>query len=114
MSKDLLKSVFGHDGFRDGQSKIVDAVIAGKDVLAIMPTGGGKSLCFQLPALALDGITLVVSPLIALMRDQVSALQALGVNAGALTSGNTDEEIETVFNALEQGQLKLLYIAQKG
>ena len=111
MSKDLLKSVFGHDGFRDGQSKIVDAVIAGKDVLAIMPTGGGKSLCFQLPALALDGITLVVSPLIALMRDQVSALQALGVNAGALTSGNTDEEIETVFNALEQGQLKLLYIA---
>ena len=111
MSTDLLKSVFGHDGFRDGQSKIVDAVIAGKDVLAIMPTGGGKSLCFQLPALALDGITLVVSPLIALMRDQVSALQALGVNAGALTSGNTDEEIETVFNALEEGQLKLLYIA---
>ena len=76
-----------------------------------MPTGGGKSLCFQLPALTLKGIVLVVSPLIALMRDQVSALKALGVNAGALTSGNTNDETETVFNDLENGNLKLLYIA---
>ena len=67
MPADLLKSVFGHDAFRDGQSEIVDAVVAGDDVLAIMPTGGGKSLCFQLPALASEGVTLVVSPLIALM-----------------------------------------------
>lgn len=111
MPADLLKSVFGHDAFRDGQSEIVDAVVAGDDVLAIMPTGGGKSLCFQLPALASEGVTLVVSPLIALMRDQVSALQSLGVNAGALTSGNTEEETETVFQALENNQLKLLYVA---
>jgi ATP-dependent DNA helicase RecQ len=111
MPADLLKSVFGHDKYRDGQSQIVDAVAAGKDVLAIMPTGGGKSLCFQLPALARDGVALVVSPLIALMRDQVAALQALGIKAGALTSGNTDEETEAVFEALEQGELKLLYIA---
>ncbi|MDB2708120.1 DNA helicase RecQ [Amylibacter sp.] len=111
MPKDLLKSVFGHDQYRDGQSEIVNAIIAGKDVLAIMPTGGGKSLCFQLPGIKLNGIVLVVSPLIALMRDQVSALKALGVNAGALTSGNTDNETEEVFNALENGQLKLLYIA---
>ena len=111
MPKDLLKSVFGHDHYRDGQSEIVNAIISGKDVLAIMPTGGGKSLCFQLPALTLKGIVLVVSPLIALMRDQVSALKALGVNAGALTSGNTNEETETVFNDLENGNLKLLYIA---
>ena len=111
MPKDLLKTVFGHDHYRDGQSEIVNAIISGKDVLAIMPTGGGKSLCFQLPALTLKGIVLVVSPLIALMRDQVSALKALGVNAGALTSGNTNEETETVFNDLENGNLKLLYIA---
>ena len=111
MPKDLLKSVFGHDHYRDGQSEIVNAIISGKDVLAIMPTGGGKSLCYQLPALTLKGIVLVVSPLIALMRDQVSALKALGVNAGALTSGNTNDETETVFNDLENGNLKLLYIA---
>ena len=111
MPKDLLKLVFGHDHYRNGQSEIVDAIIAGKDVLAIMPTGGGKSLCFQLPALKLDGVVLVVSPLIALMRDQVAALKALGVNAGALTSGNTDDETDDVFNALEEGNLKLLYIA---
>ena len=111
MPKDLLKTVFGHDHYRDGQSEIVNAIISGKDVLAIMPTGGGNSLCFQLPALTLKGIVLVVSPLIALMRDQVSALKALGVNAGALTSGNTNEETETVFNDLENGNLKLLYIA---
>ena len=111
MPKDLLKTVFGHDHYRDGQSEIVNAIISGKDVLAIMPTGGGKSLCFQLPALTLKGIVLVVSPLIALMRDQVSALKALGVNAGAITSGNTNDETETVFNDLENGNLKLLYIA---
>ena len=111
MPKDLLKSVFGHDHYRDGQSEIVNAIISGKDVLAIIPTGAGKSLCFQLPALTLKGIVLVVSPLIALMRDQVSALKALGVNAGALTSGNTNDETETVFNDLENDNLKLLYIA---
>ena len=111
MPKDLLKTVFGHDHYRDGQSEIVNAIISGKDVLAIMPTGGGKSLCFQLPALTLKGIVLVVSPLLALMRAQVSALKALGVNAGALTSGNTNDETETVFNDLENGNLKLLYIA---
>ena len=111
MPADLLKSVFGHDAYRDGQSEIVEAVANGRDVLAIMPTGGGKSLCFQLPALAFDGVALVISPLIALMRDQVSALQALGVNAGALTSGNTEEETEQVFQALDDGVLKLLYVA---
>ena len=85
MPKDLLKTVFGHDHYRDGQSEIVNAIISGKDVLAIMPTGGGKSLCFQLPALMGKGLTLVISPLIALMRDQVRGLQAVGVAAGAIT-----------------------------
>ncbi|TNE69587.1 MAG: DNA helicase RecQ [Rhodobacteraceae bacterium] len=107
----LLSSVFGFDDFRPGQAEIVEAVVAGRDVLAIMPTGGGKSLCFQLPALVRDGLTVVISPLIALMRDQVQGLQAAGVAAGALTSGNTEEENDAVFNALSQGELKLLYMA---
>ena len=107
----LLSSVFGFDSFRPGQEAIVDAVNAGEDVLAIMPTGGGKSLCFQLPALCRDGVTVVISPLIALMRDQVRALREAGVAAGSLTSGNTEEETEEVFQALDAGRLKLLYMA---
>lgn len=107
----LLQDVFGFDAFRPGQAEIVDAVAAGDNVLAIMPTGGGKSLCFQLPALMRSGVTLVISPLIALMRDQVRALQAAGVAAGTLTSGNTQEETDAVWRDLEAGTLKLLYMA---
>lgn len=107
----LLRQVFGFDGFRPGQEEIVDAVAAGRDVLAIMPTGGGKSLCFQLPALMRDGLTVVISPLIALMRDQVRALTAAGVSAAALTSGNSDEENNEVIRALNARELRLLYIA---
>ena len=107
----LLASVFGFSSFRLGQGEIVAAVTAGQNTLAIMPTGGGKSLCFQLPALLRGGVTLVISPLIALMRDQVRALREAGVEAGALTSGNTDEETEEVFRALDEGRLKLLYMA---
>ena len=107
----LLRKVFGFDSFRPGQQEIVDAVVAGEPVLAIMPTGGGKSLCFQLPALARSGLTLVISPLIALMRDQVRALQAAGVCAGALTSANSQEESEEVLAALRDERLRLLYLA---
>ncbi len=110
-SAPLLRDVFGFDAFRPGQEEIVDAVTAGENVLAIMPTGGGKSLCFQLPALLRDGVTVVISPLIALMRDQVRGLQEAGVEAGALTSGNTPEETNAVWEALEAGRLKLLYMA---
>jgi ATP-dependent DNA helicase RecQ len=108
---DLLQSVFGFDAFRPGQAEIVEAVTAGENTLAIMPTGGGKSLCFQLPALLRDGVTVVISPLIALMRDQVRSLQAVGVEAGALTSGNTESETDAVFAAIAEGRLKLLYMA---
>ncbi|MEW9918110.1 DNA helicase RecQ [Marimonas sp. MJW-29] len=107
----LLSDVFGFDAFRPGQQEIVEAVTANENVLAIMPTGGGKSLCFQLPAMMRDGVTVVISPLIALMRDQVRSLQEAGVGAGALTSGNTPEETDAVWEGLEAGTLKLLYMA---
>jgi ATP-dependent DNA helicase RecQ len=107
----LLRDVFGFDGFRPGQAAIVDAVTAGRDVLAIMPTGGGKSLCFQLPALLRPGLTVVISPLIALMRDQVRALRAAGVAAYALSSGHTDEEQYEAREALADRKAKLLYLA---
>ena len=107
----LLRDIFGFDGFRPGQQEIVEAVTEGKNTLAIMPTGGGKSLCFQLPALVRDGVTVVISPLIALMRDQVRGLKEAGVVAGALTSGNTEEETDEVWRNLENGTLKLLYMA---
>ena len=108
---ELLHQIFGFSGFRPGQEEIVLAVLAGRNTLAIMPTGGGKSLCFQLPALCRDGVTVVISPLIALMRDQVRALRAAGVEAGALTSANTEAETEEVFSAIGAGRLKLLYLA---
>ncbi|MGG7643202.1 DNA helicase RecQ [Rhodovulum sp. YNF3179] len=109
--REMLSSVFGFSDFRPGQAEIVAAVTQGRDTLAIMPTGGGKSLCYQLPALCRGGVTVVISPLIALMRDQVRALREAGVAAGALTSGNTEEETEAVHAALEAGELKLLYMA---
>ena len=103
----VLSDVFGFDAFRPGQEDIVEAVTRGDNVLAIMPTGGGKSLCYQLPALIRGGVTVVISPLIALMRDQVRALREAGVEAGALTSGNTEEETAQVWDATDAGRLKL-------
>ena len=108
---DILSEVFGHTGFRPLQEDIVAAVTAGQDTLAILPTGGGKSLCFQLPALLRPGLTVVISPLIALMRDQLRALKEQGVAAGALTSANTEEETAEVWAGLESGGLKILYMA---
>src|SRR2546430_2499989 len=88
----LLHSVFGFSAFRPGQEEIVRAVLEGENVLAVMPTGSGKSLCYQLPALTRPGLTVVISPLIALMRDQVRALAAAGVVAGSLNSSNEPDE----------------------
>ncbi|MEM6679403.1 MAG: RecQ family ATP-dependent DNA helicase, partial [Pseudomonadota bacterium] len=106
-----LAEVFGFAGFRPGQREIVEAMGVGEEVLAIMPTGGGKSLCYQLPAITAEGITLVISPLLALMEDQVSALRAAGVEAGALTSATPDDERERIFDAIDAGRLRLLYVA---
>ena len=107
----LLKSTFGYDRFRPGQSEIVAALLAGEKVLAVMPTGSGKSLCYQLPALATESLTVVVSPLIALMRDQVSALLLNGVAAGTLNSATPRADAAETHRQLRQGRLRLLYIS---
>jgi ATP-dependent DNA helicase RecQ len=106
-----LKSVFGYDTFRPGQSEIIAAVLAGRDVLAIMPTGSGKSLCYQLPAILDGGLTVVVSPLIALMRDQVGQMASLGVEAATLNSHNDPRENDAAWEALEAGTLRLLFVS---
>lgn len=107
----LLHSVFGFGAFRPGQEEIVGAILRGENVLAVMPTGSGKSLCYQLPAIVRGGVTLVVSPLIALMRDQVRALTAAGVAAGSLNSSNDPAETARVLALLRRGELRLLYVA---
>jgi ATP-dependent DNA helicase RecQ len=107
----LLKQTFGYDTFRPLQREIMDATLAGRDVVAILPTGAGKSLCFQLPALAREGITLVISPLIALMKDQVDALVASGVAATFINSSIQGSEAQRRRSGLEEGHYKLLYVA---
>ncbi len=107
----LLHSTFGHDDFRPGQYEVITEALLGTDILAIMPSGAGKSLCFQLPALMRAGLTVVISPLIALMRDQVIALRKRGIKAAMLNSANDDEEDSLVFSGLRSRQLKLLYMS---
>ena len=107
----LLKSSFGYDRFRPGQADIVAALLAGENVLAVMPTGSGKSLCYQLPALATESLTVVVSPLIALMRDQVAALRLNGVAAGSLNSATPRADAAETHRQLRDGRLRLLYIS---
>lgn len=106
-----LRRVFGYDAFREGQQKIIEHVIAGGDALVLMPTGGGKSLCYQIPALVRDGVGIVISPLIALMQDQVDALRALGVRAGFLNSTQDPAARREVEAAVLAGELDLLYLA---
>ncbi len=106
-----LKEHFGFEQFRDGQEAVIEKLIDGKSVLAIFPTGGGKSLCYQLPALQLDGLTVVISPLIALMKDQLDFLIRKGVPAARLDSTLTKEENRQLFDDLYAGKLKLLYIS---
>ncbi|MEC5343765.1 ATP-dependent DNA helicase RecQ [Brenneria populi] len=107
----ILRETFGYQQFRPGQQEIINATLGGRDCLVVMPTGGGKSLCYQIPALALDGLTLVVSPLISLMKDQVDQLQAYGVAAACLNSTQTREQQFEVMAGCRAGRIKLLYIA---
>ncbi len=108
---ETLKHYFGHDSFRPLQEEVVDAILAKEDVLMILPTGGGKSLCYQLPTLLMDGITVVISPLLALMHDQVVALQENAISAAMLSSMQTLEESQKIEEQLRAGEIKLLYVA---
>jgi len=109
--KHILQTVFGYDNFRHNQKEIIDHVLDGKDTVVLMPTGGGKSLCYQVPALCLPGVTIVVSPLIALMKDQVDALIVNGIKAAFLNSSQSSNQQAEVFRQLRVNELKLLYLA---
>lgn len=107
----ILKQVFGYSEFRDGQETVIDAALNGQDTLVLLPTGGGKSVCYQVPALALSGLTVVISPLISLMQDQVSQLQALGVKAAYINNSLNRDEQQQIYQQLHSGLIKLLYVA---
>lgn len=109
--QDVLKQYFGYDTFRGGQEEIIDALLAGRDVLAVMPTGAGKSVCYQVPALLLPGITLVVSPLVSLMRDQVTQLVQMGVPAAYLNSSLTYRQYLLALDRAREGRYKIIYVA---
>lgn len=109
--KEALKAVFGYDSFRPGQEAVINAVLEGRDILAVMPTGAGKSLCYQVPAMLLSGITLVISPLISLMQDQVKALNEAGVNAAFINSSLSEKELNDTFKNAYKGHYKIIYVA---
>ena len=109
--RDILKQRFGHTEFREGQAELIDAILAGRDVFGVMPTGAGKSVCYQIPALMLEGITLVISPLISLMKDQVNALVQSGISAAYLNSSLTAPQYAEVLRRAANGEYKILYVA---
>lgn len=109
--KQLLKQYFGYNDFRPGQEKLIEEILSGRDVLGIMPTGAGKSICYQIPALKFEGITLVISPLISLMKDQVSALNEVGIHAAYINSSLSEDQVRTVFQRAKEGAYKIIYIA---
>ena len=110
-ARQLLQTTYGYESFRGQQAEIIDAALQGKDCMVLMPTGGGKSLCYQLPALLRDGLGIVVSPLIALMQDQVNALQQVGINAAYLNSTLNQEEQQQITRQLRKGTIDVLYVA---
>lgn len=109
-SLQVLKDVFGYTTFRPGQEKVIDLVLKGENVLAVMPTGAGKSMCYQIPALVNSGLTLVISPLISLMKDQSDSLKQNGINAAALNSATPQEEVNPILRQAYEGKIKLLYV----
>ena len=111
LARSILQSTFGYDEFRHAQAEIIQTLLDGKDAFVLMPTGGGKSLCYQIPALVLDGVAIVVSPLIALMQDQVDALQQLGINAAFLNSSLSSEDAYLIEQQLLNDELSILYLA---
>ncbi len=115
MTEDILieklKKYFGYDSFRQGQRELIENILEGRNVLGVLPTGGGKSICYQLPALITDGLSLVISPLISLMKDQVDSLRENGINAGFINSSLDSEEYRKILSDVKTGQIKILYIS---
>ena len=106
-----LKTYFGYDTFREGQESVVESILEHRDVLAIMPTGAGKSICYQVPALMMPGITIVISPLISLMQDQVKALNEAGIHAAFINSSLTENQISKALYLAAGGRYKIIYVA---
>ena len=110
-TRSILQQYWGYPSFRPLQEDIVDSVMTGKDTLALLPTGGGKSICFQVPAMAMEGLCLVITPLIALMKDQVAHLVDKGIPAAAIYSGMHPDALELAYNQAAYGRLKFLYVS---
>ena len=110
-AKEALKVYFGFDSYKEGQETAITAILEGRDVIAVMPTGSGKSICYQVPALVLPGMTIVVSPLISLMQDQVKELNNVGVHAGYINSSLSESQISKVYELAAEGRFKILYAA---
>ncbi len=110
-SKEVLKVYFGYDSYKPGQEELINSILSGRDVLAVMPTGSGKSICYQVPAMLLPGITIVISPLISLMQDQVKALNEVGIHAGYINSSLSETQIKKVYLKTIEGDFKILYVA---
>src|SRR6056297_2801193 len=107
----ILKKYYGYNTFRKGQKKVIERILAGRDTAAVMPTGSGKSLCYQIPALIFEGLTIVISPLISLMKDQGDALKEMGIKASYINSSISSKEMKKRLDAAAAGKYKLLYIA---
>ena len=107
----ILQKYYGYKSFRKGQENIITSILQGEDVLAIMPTGGGKSLCYQIPALCLDGITIVISPLISLMKDQVDSLVTMGINSCYINSSLSSEDYNNILQGIINDEYKIIYVA---
>ena len=108
---EILKNYFGYSSFREGQELLIEAILTGRDVLGIMPTGAGKSVCYQVPALLLPGVTIVVSPLISLMKDQVQALNQAGIHAAYINSSLSEGQIAKALQLAAGGRYKIIYVA---
>lgn len=108
---EILKRYFGHSEFRPGQGEVIDHILSGQDCLGVMPTGAGKSMCYQIPALMLGGTTIVISPLISLMKDQVEGLQQSGVSAACINSSLSTAEYFSVLDRASAGEYSIIYVA---